>query len=116
MAAIFRAQVPETLQLQLDGQVRLLPATPGQGFVLGYLCGMVWFAGTCYWIFDTMHRYGGLPNPVALLALVLFCMYLGLYHGIFGLLLALVAGSTSGGSRSGAPRSSGAGISIASGR
>ena len=121
IVAIFRAQVPETLQLQLDGQVRLLPATPGQGFVLGYLCGMVWFAGTCYWIFDTMHRYGGLPNPVALLALVLFCMYLGLYHGIFGLLLALVAGptsggTTSGGSRSGAPRSSGAGISIASGR
>jgi len=91
LVAILRARVPETLQL--DGQARLLPATPWQGFVLGYGCGILWFAGTCYWIFDTMHRYGGLPIPAAVLALILFCLYVGLYHGMFGLLLALVAGS-----------------------
>jgi apolipoprotein N-acyltransferase len=96
IVAILRCRAPETprLQLQLDDQVRLLPGTPWQGFVLGYLCGILWFAGTCYWIFDTMHRYGGLPIPAAMLALVLFCMYVGLYHGMFGLLLALVAGSS----------------------
>jgi apolipoprotein N-acyltransferase len=97
IVAILRARVPETLQLQLADQARLLPATPWQGFWLGYLCGILWFAGTCYWIFDTMHRYGGLPVPVAVLALILFCMYVGLYHGMFGLLLALVAGSKVGG-------------------
>src|ERR1700732_3269075 len=97
IVAILRARVPEALQLQLDDQARLLPATPWQGFALGYLCGILWFAGTCYWIFDTMHRYGGLPVPVAVLALSLFCMYVGLYHGMFGLLLALVAGSKGGG-------------------
>jgi len=91
LLAILRARVRDTLQL--DGQVRLLPATPLQGFLLGYTCGILWFAGTCYWIFDTMHRYGGLPIPAAALALILFCMYVGLYHGMFGLLLALVAGS-----------------------
>ena len=69
LVAILRARVPETLQL--DGQERLLPATPWQGFVLGYVCGILWFAGTCYWIFDTMHRYGGLPVPAAALALIL---------------------------------------------
>jgi len=96
IVAILRCRAPETprLQLQLDDQVRLLPGKPWQGFVLGYLCGILWFAGTCYWIFDTMHRYGGLPIPAAMLALVLFCMYVGLYHGMFGLLLALVAGSS----------------------
>ena len=96
IVAILRCRAPETprLQLQLDDQVRLLPGTPWQGFVLGYLCGILWFAGTCSWIFDTMHRYGGLPIPAAMLALVLFCMYVGLYHGMFGLLLALVAGSS----------------------
>jgi len=94
IVAILRARAPETLQLQLDDQARLLPATPWQGFALGYVCGIIWLAGTCYWIFDTMHRYGGLPIPVAVLALILFCMYVGLYHGMFGLLLALVVGST----------------------
>jgi apolipoprotein N-acyltransferase len=97
IVAILRARAPDTLQL--DGQGRLLPATPWQGFLLGYKCGILWFAGTCYWIFDTMHRYGGLPVPAAALALILFCMYVGLYHGMFGLLLALVAGSTTLGSK-----------------
>jgi len=96
LIAILRARSTsqETLQLQLDGhrQTRLLPATPWQGFILGYACGILWFAGTCYWVFDTMRRYGGLPVPMAVLALALFCMYVGLYHGMFGLLLALVAG------------------------
>jgi apolipoprotein N-acyltransferase len=99
IVAILRARVPETLQL--DDQTRLLPATPWQGFVLGYVCGILWFAGTCYWIFDTMHRYGGMPIPAAGLALILFCMYVGLYHGMFGLLLALVAGSSVGRSKVG---------------
>jgi apolipoprotein N-acyltransferase len=92
IVAILRARASDALQL--DDQARLLPATPWQGFVLGYVCGILWFAGTCYWIFDTMHRYGGLPIPVAALALILFCMYVGLYHGMFGLLLAWVAGAT----------------------
>src|SRR5215475_2964719 len=38
-----------------------------------------------------MRRYGGLNAPMALLVLFLFCCYLGLYHGLFGLLLAIVA-------------------------
>ena len=76
--------------LQVNAPVKLAPATAWQGFLLGYLCGILWSAGTCYWIYDTMHRYGGLPAPVALFALILFCMYIGLYHGLFGLLVALV--------------------------
>jgi apolipoprotein N-acyltransferase len=117
IVAILRARAPETLQLQLDDQSRLLPATLWQGFVLGYVCGILWFAGTCYWIFDTMHRYGGLPIPVAVLALVLFCMYVGLYHGMFGLLLAWVAGSKVsgpkvGGSKVGGQKTSASGAAI----
>src|SRR5208283_5308340 len=88
-----RARQSPALQLETGDQPRRQPATAWQGFVLGYACGILWFAGTCYWIFDTMHRYGGLPVPAALLALILFCMYVGLYHGMFGLLLALAAGS-----------------------
>jgi len=80
-------------ELEVAGSVRLQPATPGQGFLLGYLCGILWYAGTCYWIYDTMRQYGGLSAPEALLALFLFCCYLGLYHGLFGLLISLLAGS-----------------------
>jgi apolipoprotein N-acyltransferase len=78
--------------LEVDGAVRLQAATPGQGFLLGYISGILWFAGTCYWIYDTMHEHGGLSLGAAALALFLFCLYLGLYHGLFGLLVGLVAG------------------------
>ncbi len=98
VVAILRARAPETLQLELQGNAVLLPATLWQGFLLGYLCGILWFAGTCYWIFDTMHRYGGMPVAAAALALLLFCLYVGLYHGLFGLLLAAVAGGNATGS------------------
>jgi apolipoprotein N-acyltransferase len=79
-------------ELQTPGSIKLQPATPGQAFVLAYICGIIWYAGTCYWIFDTMRQYGGLNAPVAVLVLFLFCCYLGLYHGAFGLLLSLLVG------------------------
>jgi len=78
--------------LEMDGSVNLQAAKPGQAFLLAYLSGILWYAGTCYWIYDTMHQYGGLNKPLALLALFLFCLYLGLYHGLFGLLLSLAVG------------------------
>jgi len=78
--------------LEVDGSVDLQAAKPGQAFLLAYTSGVLWYAGTCYWIYDTMHQYGGLNKPLALLALFLFCLYLGLYHGLFGLLLSLTVG------------------------
>jgi apolipoprotein N-acyltransferase len=85
-----RTQAPETLQV--NAPMRLSPASPWQGFLLAYGCGILWYLGTCYWVFDTMHKYGGLPIPLALLVLIIACMYMGLYHGLFGLLLAMIAG------------------------
>ena len=78
-------------ELEVSGGTRLIPAKPWQGFFLAYVCGILWYAGTCYWIFDTMRQYGGLNTPMALLALFLFCCYLGLYHGFFGLLVSVLA-------------------------
>jgi apolipoprotein N-acyltransferase len=59
-----------------------------QGVVLGYCSGFVWYLGNCYWIYATMHAYGGIPKPLAAGILVLFCFYLGLYHALFGALIA----------------------------
>lgn len=78
-------------ELEVAGSVRLQPASPAQAFLLSYVCGILWYAGTCYWIYDTMHQYGGLSAATAALALFLFSCYLGLYHGFFGLLLSLLA-------------------------
>jgi apolipoprotein N-acyltransferase len=78
--------------LEIDGSVDLQAAKPGQAFLLAYVSGIFWYAGTCYWIYNTMHEHGALRAPVALLALFLFCLYLGLYHGLFGLLLSLSVG------------------------
>ena len=78
--------------LEINGSVNLQAAKPGQAFLLAYVSGILWYAGTCYWIYNTMHEHGGLNVPFALLALFLFCLYLGLYHGLFGLLLSWTVG------------------------
>lgn len=89
LVALLRAREPNTLQLA--GGIRLLPAHPFQGFVLGYVCGIVWYAGTCYWVYSTMRQYGGVNTLMAVVIMFLFSLYLGLYHGAFGLMVALVA-------------------------
>lgn len=88
LVALLRARTGE---LEIAGATRLQLATPWQGFLLGYVCGILWYGGTCYWIYDTMRQYGGLSAPMALLVLFLFCCYMGLYHGAFGLIVALLA-------------------------
>ncbi len=91
LVAILRARRPETLQLADSSGARLLPATPMQAFFLAYVNGIVWYAGTCYWVYDTMYQYGGLSASAAFGILLLFCFYLALYNGAFGLLLSLAA-------------------------
>ncbi len=68
-----------------------LPATAGTGFLLAYVSGLIWSAGSCYWVFHSMHVFGGLPTATALGVLVLFCLALAAHHGVFGLLLAAAA-------------------------
>ncbi len=66
------------------------PLSLRRAALLGYLCGFLWYMGNCYWIYQTMYLYGGLPKPVALGILVLFSLYLGLYHALFAALVAWV--------------------------
>jgi apolipoprotein N-acyltransferase len=94
LVALLRGREPDTLQLRAG--VKLLPARPGQAFVLAYCCGILWYAGTCYWIYNTMRQYGGVGTAAALGLLLLFCLYLALYHGLFGLLIGLLANAPGG--------------------
>src|ERR1035438_2585203 len=68
-----------------------------RAFLLAYLCGFLWYAGNCYWIRDTMSRYGDMPLFAPTLLLIGYSLVLGLYFGFFGLAVALVrraSGST----------------------
>jgi apolipoprotein N-acyltransferase len=58
------------------------------GFLLGYLAGVLWYMGNCYWVRDTMMKYGDMPPFAPELLLLGFGLYLGLYWGAFGLCFA----------------------------
>ncbi len=80
--------------MQLDRTRK--PLSIRRGAMLGYLCGIVWYAGNCYWIYQTMYLYGGLSKPVSVGILFLFSLYLGLYHGLFAALFVVIRRSYAG--------------------
>ena len=63
------------------------PLSTLQGAALGYCSGFVWYLGNCYWVYATMHAYGGIAKPASAGILVLFCLYVGLYNALFGALI-----------------------------
>ncbi|MGA2218840.1 MAG: apolipoprotein N-acyltransferase [Terracidiphilus sp.] len=66
-------------------------------FLLAYFCGVLWYAGNCYWVRDVMLQYGDMPPMAPTLLLLAYSMVLGLYFGLFGLGVMLVrraSGST----------------------
>lgn len=58
-----------------------------RGFLLGATTGLVYFAGTVYWVAGTMELHGGLSPVVTVPIAALLAAYLGIYPGLFGLLL-----------------------------
>jgi apolipoprotein N-acyltransferase len=58
-----------------------------QSLLLGWCFGVVWYVINCYWIYQTMYLYGGLPAPVSAAILLLFGILMGLYYALFGLLV-----------------------------
>ncbi len=64
------------------------------GFLVAYLCGILWYMGNCYWVRDTMARFGDMPLFAPTLLLLGFSLVLGLYFGLFGLGLAFVQKAT----------------------
>ena len=69
----------------LDG-----PRPLRRAFLLAYLSGFLWYTGNCYWVRDTMMRYGDMPPMAPTLLLVGFSLVLGLYVGLCGLGVALI--------------------------
>lgn len=81
-----------------DGR-SLRPYTLRQGFLIGWVCGVAWWIGTCYWVYPVFHAYGNLPAPVALLVTCVLGLILGMTHGLFGLLVVAMARRAASGNR-----------------
>ncbi len=56
----------------------------GDGFRLGFAWGFGAFAAGVSWLYVALNRYGGMPMPLAALAIALFCAYLALYPALAG--------------------------------
>ncbi len=85
----------EYYQLAWIGLVPLLVVigrrpSPVRAFILGWAAGSVFFYFTCYWLTYSMIHYGGLPTVLAYLLLIPGALVVGVFHGLFAALIALV--------------------------
>jgi apolipoprotein N-acyltransferase len=62
-----------------------------RGTLAAYLMGFLWFTGNCYWIYQTMRYYGGLPPLISAGILIAYSLVLGLYFGALGCLVTVTA-------------------------
>jgi apolipoprotein N-acyltransferase len=87
---------PELWPLLFLGLVPFLLLAAGrkltgkQVFWYGFGCGFTHFLLLLYWIVIVLGKYGGLHLSVAILALVLFAVYMALYFALFGVMAAMV--------------------------
>jgi len=62
--------------LRLRGQLRAWRS----GFLCGWIFSTAWLCGTFWWLFISMHTYGGLAAPLAAVAVLALAAALGLYY------------------------------------
>lgn len=55
---------------------------------LGFSCGLLYSTALLYWVVIALGRYGGLPLPVAILALLGLAAYMALYFAGFAAILS----------------------------
>ena len=58
---------------------RVGAASPRRAAALGFAFGTAWLCAGTWWMFVSMHRYGGLPAPLAALAVLGLAAFLSLY-------------------------------------
>jgi apolipoprotein N-acyltransferase len=63
------------------------PRSARRAFFLGLIAGLVYFAGTLYWLVETMTTFGGLATAFAVFAAALLVAYLSLFPAAFALIV-----------------------------
>ena len=66
----------------------LRSASPGRrargGFGIGFAWGLGAMLAGVSWLYVALHRFGGMPMPLAALAVLLFCAFMGVFAGLSG--------------------------------
>jgi apolipoprotein N-acyltransferase len=52
------------------------------GAFFGWIFATAWLCGTFWWLFISMHTYGGLPAPLAVIAVFILSAALALYYAV----------------------------------
>jgi apolipoprotein N-acyltransferase len=60
--------------------------------LISWLFAIAWLAGTWWWMFISMHVYGGLASPLAAVAVLALAAFLALYYALAAALFQAVAG------------------------
>ena len=71
--AALAALIVRRARSDVTGGTLVRAAAPGLAFGFG------WFVAGVSWLYISMHRYGGMPAPIAALAVLLFAGYLALF-------------------------------------
>lgn len=67
--------------------------TPLRAGLLGWTFATAWLTATFWWLFISMHVYGGLPAPFAVVAVLALAAFLGLYYAVaVGVYAAVASG------------------------
>ena len=84
-------ELPWLQLLATGGLVALLAhERPGVAFLRGWVFGATWLGTGMWWIYISLHRYGGLPAWMAVAAVALLAMLLALYYGLAAMGWALL--------------------------
>ena len=68
--------------------------TQKEAFRTGYAFGVTYFFGTLYWIYHSIHVFGGMPLVASFAVVFLLCLYLGLYPAVFSYLFLVIIRKT----------------------
>lgn len=52
-----------------------------QAFLCGWIFSLAWLIGSIWWLFISMNKYGGLPAPIAAMAVFLLASGLAIFYG-----------------------------------
>ncbi len=61
------------------------------GLTLGWLFATAWLCGIFWWLFISLHTYGGLASPLAVLAVLGLAVFLGTYYALASAVYVAIA-------------------------